>query len=723
VSAQHSYNDKPISDPSQDRFGIDPFAKALARSIEKMRAPEGTVIALNGPWGSGKSSAVNLVRHHLAAAVENDELTIMNFACWWFRGEEALTLAFFRELYAGLGPSLGTKFKKNLPKLGARLLRSGAAVGPAIDLAGAAGAGSVASGAMNWVSGLIEDKDSVEKLHSQLVKSLAAQNKRFLIVIDDIDRLAPDEALLMFRLVKSVGRLPNVLYLLVFDRALAEKIVAERYPSEGPHYLEKIIQAGFDVPEPRTSDLHAQLQAQIADLCGPPPADDIVRYMNVFYDVVAPEIRGPRDLNRLLNALSVTWPAVGEEVNAADFIGMETLRILQPSVHRAIRENKEAVCGDGLIGQNPQPDQTDALFFGPEKRSNLKERRRSLMRLFPRLESAWSNVSYGHDFDSGWAKERRVCSPVHFDAYFRLSLDDNALPKREIDQLIQNADEKTVVHRAFRDALKETRSQGTTKAALLLEELNQHAADVPNDKVGPLLAAMFEIADELDVEADVARGFGMSDNTLRLHWLMRRLTLERFNIAERSRLLVAACRNASLGWLVHFSESAYRDYHPREGRNPEPKENCLISAIEADRLRKIALRAIQNAARSGAILGQRQLPYLLFRWRDLVGNNGAAVKKWTKSQLKNDRTVVRLAKAFTSYSWSQGMGLAGLGDRVAKRSTRASVDSLDQIMDKADFRRRVEKLDGKTDTLSSTDADTIRTFLQAWRKRDNDPHA
>jgi hypothetical protein len=57
------HNDKPITAPSEDRYGIDPFAKALASSIRKLAAPEGTVIALNGPFGSGKSSAVNLVLH------------------------------------------------------------------------------------------------------------------------------------------------------------------------------------------------------------------------------------------------------------------------------------------------------------------------------------------------------------------------------------------------------------------------------------------------------------------------------------------------------------------------------------------------------------------------------------------------------------------------------------------------------------------------------------
>jgi hypothetical protein len=33
--------------------------------------------------------------------------------------------------------------------------------------------------------------------------------------------------------------------------------------------------------------------------------------MNIFYDVIAPEIHTPRDLVRLMNALAVTWLAVG----------------------------------------------------------------------------------------------------------------------------------------------------------------------------------------------------------------------------------------------------------------------------------------------------------------------------------------------------------------------------------------------------------------------------
>jgi hypothetical protein len=54
--------------------------------------------------------------------------------------------------------------------------------------------------------------------------------------------------------------------------------------------------------------------------------------MNIFYDVIAPEMRTPRDLIRLTNALAVTWPAVGGEVDRADFVAMETVRLLRPEI-------------------------------------------------------------------------------------------------------------------------------------------------------------------------------------------------------------------------------------------------------------------------------------------------------------------------------------------------------------------------------------------------------
>ncbi len=92
------FNDSPIETPADDQYGITPFAQSLAKSILGIKDPVGTTIALNGAWGSGKSSAVNLIRGELEEA-EDEKLVISVFKCWWYRGEEALALAL---LFPGL---------------------------------------------------------------------------------------------------------------------------------------------------------------------------------------------------------------------------------------------------------------------------------------------------------------------------------------------------------------------------------------------------------------------------------------------------------------------------------------------------------------------------------------------------------------------------------------------------------------------------------------------
>ena len=638
-----------------------------------MPAPEGTVIALNGPWGSGKSSAVNLIIHHLNET-DSEQIKIINFACWWFRGEEQLTLAFFRELYAGLGVSLGERFKKLLPKIGARLLRAGAVVGSAADLAGAHGAGSVASGAMSWLSDLIQQDETVEKLHGELSKALGDQTNRFLIVIDDIDRLAPDEALLIFRLVKSVGRLPNVIYLLVFDRLLAEAIVHDKYPAEGAHYLEKIVQAGFDIPEPREHDLREQLLVEIAEICGAVDADNSIRFMNVFYDVVVPEIRMPRDLIRLANCLAVTWPAVGHEVDRADFVGLEVLRVFRPNLYRAIRGNKVRL----TTTTNPtsrwtqvQQDQFDKNLLSSVPEAEREPLRNALTRLFPPLESVWGNVIYGRDSEDEWSRDRRVCSSVHFDSYFRFSISDEVLAKWEVDDLIARASDDALIAAALREGLGVKRSSGGTKAALILEELNRHADKIADDRIQPLLASIFRLADELDVSADEAKGFSIGDNRLRIHWLLRRLTLERFDLSRRSAILMDACQTAALRWLVDFASSAYDDYHPRPGKSPEPESQCLTTLSDAEVLREMALTRIRQAAETKELSDHPRLAYLLYRWRDFAQDSGTEVREWSDRQLARNEMVVKLAKAFTSYGWVHSGS-----DAVSQQTTLANVENL-----------------------------------------------
>ena len=712
----NSFNDVSITMPEEDLFGIDPFAQSLAKSLRDMASPIGTTIVLNGPWGSGKSSAVNLIRHHLKKDVEDDKLNIIDFKCWWFRGEEALTLAFLQELDSSLQKTLGEKAKTLIPKLGKKLLQAGQVIGPAINIKTGGVWGSLASGTMDFAKKFFSDSDSIEKVFKELSDTLGNQTKRFLVIIDDIDRLTPHEALAIFRLIKTVGQLPRVMYLLVYDRELAEKAVTETYPSEGPHFLEKIIQASFDLPLPTRDDLNRAMLSRIGVLCGEPKnVDQLGRFMNIFYDAVSPYMDTPRDLTRLSNAITVSWPAVAEEVDVGDYLAIETMRLFEPSLYNLVRKNKERLCGtrsDSKGQDDQQKDMEEYLSFVPQNRR--EHAKLALMRLFPRF----GNVHYSDNSIQKWEADRLVCATPHFDTYFRMSLGDNTLSMSEINDIIGHAGDEEYVKRIFRTALGSIRKNGKSKVPLLLDELNTHAAKIQKEKLQPLIIALFSIADEMHRKGDGDRGgFSIGSNLLRIHWLCHKLTWERCSLNERDAIFMAAYKTAQLGWLVDFASSQEANYHPRDGKEPTPLEKCLVKKESLPELRSHTINRIRAAAQSEELASHAELLSILFRWGELADDGNVQVKGWTNNQLINDESVSQLAEAFTGESWSHSMGMFGLGDRVAMRKPRAQIDGLDRILDVREFRRRLNEIENG-DTLQENRKQCVKIFLDAWRARE-----
>jgi hypothetical protein len=105
---------------------------------------------------------------------------------------------------------------------------------------------------------------------------------------------------------------------------------------------------------------------------------------------------------------------------------------------------------------------------------------------------------------------------------------------------------------------------------------------------------------------------------------------------------------------------------------------------------------------------------LLHRWLDSATDDGAAVRAWTSAAFATNDGVRYLAKAFTSYAWTQGMGLAGMGDVVAKRVRRVSPSGMARLMDLDAFRPRVEAV------AAAGENPEVQEFLEAWQHADQD---
>ena len=335
--------DRPSTDPAEDLFGHAPFARTLARAIRGYRGSDGIVLALYGPWGSGKSTVLAYVEHELSQGPEAERPVVVTFNPWWFSGQENLAKAFLGQLQA----VLPAKYK-GFEKVGNLIADFSGALGGAADLVakshGIPFFGKIFEAGAKKLATKPKDVPALKKALSSL---LLEQKKRVLVVIDDIDRLAPDEVRQLFTVIKALADFPFVTYLLAFDREVAAKAISEQTGLPGDRYLEKIVQVPFELPRVDRTTLRQALFTRLdAVMVGTPDGRfDGEYWTNVFHSGLDPLFTVPRDIVRLTNALSVTYPAVVGEVNTVDFIAVECVRVFLPAVYDTIRTSPDEFIG------------------------------------------------------------------------------------------------------------------------------------------------------------------------------------------------------------------------------------------------------------------------------------------------------------------------------------------------------------------------------------------
>lgn len=662
------FNDSPIEISEDDYFGINEFTKTLAKGISDINNPVGTVIALHGPWGSGKSSAVNLVKNHLKDS--DQEIQIVNFACWWYRGEEALALAFLQNLNSAFTLKFGDKVKEFIPKMAKNLLQAGPIIASAVAVATT---GKPWSGLIklpfDFISRFFPDGDSLECVFSKLTEFLLSQDTRFLVIIDDIDRLSPEEAIAVFRIVKSVGRLPNVQYLLVFDRTLAEKNAAQLFPSEGPHFLEKIIQVSLELPYPLKSDLNNVALSNLHRICGPIDEADLQHLMNLYYDIIAPSIETPRDIARYNASLSLIWPAISKEVCIGDFLAVEMLRLKHPLLHRNIAKNKNVLC------DNRSEEKTDENIINSRLLKDISNDEKDFAkRCFDRLFPNWQSRKYVGGFEQSWSQNKMICSKMHFDTYFRLSISDHNMSGELLKELISRANDKAFVQAVFRNAAATRRKDGTSLIPVYLDELSTQSSKINASDSIAILSALFEIHDDIDLEIDTANGFmSLATTSRRYLWLTSSLLFNRFTIEERSAKIMEMCKNWPIGWLAEFTRSCLASYEKIQN-NPDKLHDPLVTEGCANELGRKTLQNIIEYSKSNEMIAHKDLGSLIHMWYRLDASEPKQVKVWANNQLKVDKNAVLIAKTFTSEAWGHGTDANGLDDRVSMRQFSVDVD-------------------------------------------------
>jgi predicted KAP-like P-loop ATPase len=114
----------------------------------------------------------------------------------------------------------------------------------------------------------------------------------------------------------------------------------------GASWIEKIVQVSFDIPLPSAEKIQELFVKKLNELIEEVPekgSTEIEQYrQNRLYTAgIQPFLKTPRHVIRLINALSLTLPPIIKEVNIADFVALETLRLFCPLAYDTIRREKD----------------------------------------------------------------------------------------------------------------------------------------------------------------------------------------------------------------------------------------------------------------------------------------------------------------------------------------------------------------------------------------------
>lgn len=407
--------DRAIEKEADDLLGRLPFVRSLARALVRevkdstgkvvARRSTGVVVGLTGTWGLGKSSTLNLLAEELRNTKMVD-VAVLN--PWLFKGREELLVAFFSELRKAMGKSGGAKASAALAALrnyewAVRGVVTAGAI--AVDLKGGSGLATTSvnglwSFAKSWKGyDLIKRVKLPEpKIRSPiderraLEAKLEASDRAVVVLIDELDRVEDDDVRAVAQLIKAVGDIRGISYLVAYDpRRVADALGrgedAEARRKSGEAYLEKIVQHTVPLRRLFPEDIEALLAGAL-ETHGVSLSPDLTANEDAILRELRAQIATPREVKRLISSFAVLEPMVRREISKIDVLAYAWLLSKSPALHLALSENFDQVVDDPTIVEqmartrgDRQTSATPLALLG----SSAEPHDRLLRLLFPRF--------------------------------------------------------------------------------------------------------------------------------------------------------------------------------------------------------------------------------------------------------------------------------------------------------------------------------------------------
>ncbi|WP_063533284.1 P-loop NTPase fold protein [Burkholderia sp. MSMB1589WGS] len=739
----------PIRTASEDRLRRADFAGRIAGVLSELSLREGRVFAIRGGWGFGKSSLKNLITERLDA--RSDGADWLDFNPWQWGDGDAIARALFGQIADRLGgehSKAALARAEALRRYGAILTGASAPLKEAggsshlistvltnasvIAVASAIGfdlptAAKVATGLAllsigtpllgRALSHLGRDRGSepLDKVRDALEVRLRELDRPLVVFVDDIDRLEPEQIRMLLRQVKANANLPNIVFVLLFQPSIIERALDPVADGDGRAFLEKVVQASFDLPAVPVSIVHHIFGEELSELAGPYATEangfSHKRWGNAFVGCIQPLLRNMRDARRLISSIAVHLPlhAAGDvfEVNIVDFLLLEALRVFEPDLHEALFRERELVLQEGRFPRYGRRDEDRAaaerlLELVPEERRVIAQD--ALKDLFPPLEWAYGGTNYVEGFHLKWLTAKRVCSRRYFPRYFELQTAAGEMSERRFVAFL----DATATEDGLAAAIADVETDGLLPS--LVARFDESVDRLPVDNAAVLLPAMFGIAQKL---AGLRVGDPFNSPWLSA-WRATNWFLKRVPEGVRGGLALEALRQTKAlsiaAILIHLNDPA----DLKEGENDafDPAlDTDTVEAMKAEWLRLVRSRA----ADVDALIVEPDLVSYLYRWRDYAGSLDEP-REWMVEAIRTDEGFARMATRLMNRGT-----VHALGDRVSTPHNTFNKQTIDDFVGIDVAKVRSDAIDPAEFPEHEEALRTLRRSVDMWlglRERD-----
>ncbi len=609
--------DRPIIKSEQDQLGRTVFATYLARCILDHQSPDSFVIGLYGGWGSGKTSLINLTLEELHFASNNmldaEKPVILNFSPWSYSGQQQLIYSFFRRLSSEILRSpfienadriielleLYVSFftQKPIPKAFRNKSKNG-------FLKKIVKNSHSHEDAFGWESGR-----DLTLVKAELNTLLAQQKHKIIIFIDNIARLEDGEIKQIFQIVKSIGDYVNTVYILALDKERVIHAMDNIFGDGGNHYLEKVVQLPFDVPEIDKQDVENILLSRLYELVKtiPDSAWDRNYWGNIYYSSLKHFFKTCRDITRYVNTLNFSFMRVKDLVNPVDFFAITALAVFSPQVYNGIRNNKDLFTDfiSHVFEQDQEKLIEDKLRCDEIINRNEQIPQECLLELliflFPQLQAIYkTNLVIQHSDDLA-RRNRRICSADVFDIYFRLSLSTGYLSESEMHAILLLAHDESAFSQAILRLNKDERIRqflDLFDSSTILNKIEFN--DIPN-----VIDALISSADLFPEGESHSLLFS---TPMRIHRILHQLFSRYKTNDERFVIFREAIKKTTMSLYIFIHELEIQTIEME-------KSESDFSFEQLETLKKLTVGKIIYWAEIGRLAEHPKLIDILYAWK------------------------------------------------------------------------------------------------------------